>query len=45
MKKCNIPHNPLEPALAGINYPEVQEKYNNTDTEVKYGATSYDCHT
>jgi hypothetical protein len=27
----------------GINDPEGQEKYNNT--EVKYGATFYSCHT
>jgi hypothetical protein len=28
---------------AGINNPEGPEKYNNT--EVKYGATFYSCHT
>jgi hypothetical protein len=28
---------------AGVNDPEKPEKYNNT--EVKYGATVYSCHT
>jgi hypothetical protein len=28
--------------IAGINVPEVPEKYNNT--EVKYGGTFYSCH-
>jgi hypothetical protein len=52
MNKCNIPHAPSTGLggnqfstlnSAGINDPERPEKYNNT--EVKYGATFYSCHT
>jgi hypothetical protein len=52
MNKCNIPHGPYQDLSgtqfstlnsSGINDPEEQEKYNNS--EVKYGATFYTCHT
>jgi hypothetical protein len=52
MNKCNIPHAPFTSLSgnqcstlnsAGINDPEGPEQYNNT--EVKYEATFYSCHT
>jgi hypothetical protein len=52
MKKCDIPHDPyhqlgrypiLNTESAGINDPEGPAKYSNT--EVKYRANFYGCHT
>jgi hypothetical protein len=48
MKKCNIPHAPwplLERYIKVLDsmIPKDQIKYNNS--EVKYGATFYGCHT